>query len=172
MTSLFVYIFCVSIIFCISIYFNFNSISLIFLGIRTELFYWIFVLLIVFANQNSLFFSRLIKIIIFFVIINIIVAFLQFFDFSIIEDQRGFQGIYELRNVQRLSEFKGVRWDYLYGTFTDVSKLNSNLYNSLIWLILFSILHNKINIGTIFFKLLYSDNDFLFRKKNLFHFFL
>ena len=61
MTSLLVYIFCVSIIFCISIYFNFNSISLIFLGIRTELFYWIFVLLIMFANQNTLFLSRLLK---------------------------------------------------------------------------------------------------------------
>ena len=155
-TSLMVYIFCVSVIFCVSTYFNFNSFSLIFLGIRTELFYWIFVLMIMFANQNRFFFSRLIKIIIFFVITNIIVAFLQFFDFSIIEDQRGFQGIYELLDVQRQSSFKvigepNVVWNYLYGTFTDVSKLNSNLYNSLIWLILFYILYNKLKLSTVLF---------------------
>ncbi len=143
------YIVILSLIYAGSFIINFNSFELFFLGIRVDLFYWIIGISIIIAYKNKEFQKIFSSILLFFLFINISISLMQLIFPEILKNTPGFSGIYEINEVERIATFHKTEWNYLYGIFTDVGKLNSNLYNIFIWLFVFFITFQNIKFRTL-----------------------
>jgi len=134
---------------------NFKSFELILLGVRVDLFYWLITFSIIVAYNHKKFVNIFFYILLIFLLINFTVSTIQLMLPEFLKNVPGFYGIYDINKVERIATFHKTEWEYLYGIFTDVGKLNSNLYNIFIWFLIFYFIFEKIKFNTlILFNLL------------------
>ena len=145
------YIVVLSLFYICSSLINFNNLELIFLGIRVDLFYWLIGIAIIIAYENEKFSKNFCNILLLFLFVNVFISLTQLMFPEFLKNIPGFYGIYEINKVERIATFHKTEWNYLYGIFTDVGKLNSNLYNIFIWLLIFFLSFKKIKFSTLSF---------------------
>ncbi len=148
------YIVVLSLFYICSSLINFNNLELIFLGIRVDLFYWLIGIAIIIAYENEKFYKNFCNILLLFLFVNVFISLTQLMFPEFLKNIPGFYGIYEINKVERIATFHKTEWNYLYGIFTDVGKLNSNLYNIFIWLLIFFLSFKKIKFSTLSFSII------------------